>query len=360
MNFKHWSDHPELKNLSFLAINVTNPTEKKRQSNDQRFAVKRTGQWDLKQEVVDAGLVNKPIVLFYGAQGKHSTIYIGKIKAADITGKTTHVVPRDRYDFEVYEPWELIGVSNVSFSKFFLGAPTGTSPTAVWIDAADAQKIEELSNSYCEAWLEGRWKKILVSEARMHMDLLVRCVECHGNVVLMKAGPGGIPRAHAEHRPAHRGCSLAQKFDGQRRPNPNAVKDPVVGSRDPYADIIINEDDESAFPEGAESYKLHKTRERDRDIILQAKATRYKETKKLECEVCQTDFFKIYGELGNGFIEAHHKIPVAKLDGTTKTLVTDLALVCSNCHRMLHRSGGRSVEELRELIERVKALGHTI
>lgn len=358
MNFKHWSDHPELKNLSFLAINVTNPTEKKRQSNDERFADKRTGQWDLKQEVVDAGLVNKPIVLFYGAPGKHSTIYIGKIKAADITGKTTHVVPRDRYDFEVYEPWGLIGESDVSFTKFFHGAPVGASPTAVWIDASDAQKIEELSNSYCEARLEGRWKKILVSEARMHMNLLVRCVECHGNVVLMKAGPGGIPRAHAEHRPAHRGCSLAQKFDGQKRSNPNAVKDPVDGSRDPYADIIINEDDESAFPEGAESYRLHKMRERDPSIIQQAKAWRLKETQKLECEVCQTDFYKIYGELGKGFIEAHHKIPVSNLDGKTPTLRTDLALVCSNCHRMLHRSGGRSVEELRELIERVKDLGH--
>lgn len=350
MNFKHWSDHPELKNISFLAINVTNHTEQKRQFNDALFADRRTGRWDIKQQVLEAGLVNKPIVLFYCAPGQRSTLYIGKIKAAEIMGETSHSVPRDRYEFEVHDDWEEIGESDVSFSKFFKGGPVGANPRAVWIDAG--QSIEELTNSDCEAWLAGHWKRVLVSEARMHINLLVRCVACHGNVVLMKAGPGGIPRAHAEHRPAHRGCSLAQKFDGQRRPNPHAVQDPVDGSRDPFADMVANEDDESAFPEGTESYQLHKKRERDPYIILQAKALRLKNTQRLECEVCQTDFFKIYGELGNGFIEAHHKIPVAKLDGTTKTLITDLALVCSNCHRMLHRSGGRSVDELRELIQR--------
>jgi hypothetical protein len=352
MKFKHWSDHPDLKNSRFLAINVTNHSDQKRQFNDALFNDNRTGRWDIKQEVLEAGLENEPVVLFYGAPGHSSTLYIGKIKSYEIKGVTKH--QRDRYEFEVYEPWVEIGESDISFSKFFKGAPTGANPRAVWIDPS--QIVEEPSNSYCEAWLEEGWKKILVSEARMHMDLLVRCVECHGNVVLMKAGPGGIPRAHAEHRPAHKGCFLAQKFDGQKSPNPNAVKDPVDGTSDPYADIIINEDDESAFPEGAESYRLHKTRERDSDIIQKAKATRYRDTLKLECEVCQTDFFKIYGELGNGFIEAHHKIPVAKLDGKTLTFIDDLALVCSNCHRMLHRSGGRSVEELRELILRVKSI----
>lgn len=283
MNFKHWSDHPFLKNNRFLAINVTNHTDQKRQFNDALFADKKTGRWGIKKEVVEAGLEGKPVVLFYCAPGHRSTLYMGKIKSIEIQGGTTHRAPRDRYELEVYEPWEEIGESDMSFTKFFKGGQLGANPIAVWMDSS--QIVEDLTNSYCEAWIEGRWKKILVSEARMHMNLLVRCVECHGNVVLMKAGPGGIPRAHAEHRPAHRGCSLAQKFDGQRRSNLNAVKDPVDGSRDPYADILINEDDESVFPEGAESYKLHKTRERDRDIILQAKATRYRDTQKLECEV---------------------------------------------------------------------------
>ena len=359
MNFKHWSEHPALKNIGFLAINLTNHDEQTRQLNDSLFAEKRTGRWDIKREVLQAGLINKHAVLFYCAPGQPSTLYIGKIKETDITGETDHEPPRDRYELEMYDHWVEIAESDVSFKRFFDGATMRASPTAVWI--AGNQKMEDhtdcaevLTNSYCEAWLEDRWKRVLVSEARMHSNLLVRCVECYGNVVLMKAGPGGIPRAHAEHRPANRGCSLAQKFDGHRRPNPNVVQDPIDGSRDPFADLVVNEDDESAFPEGAECYQLHKKRERDPGIILQAKALRFRETEKLECEVCQNDFFKIYGELGHGFIEAHHKIPVAKLDGMSKTLIKDLALVCSNCHRMLHRSGGRTVDELRALVLRTK------
>ena len=56
-----------------------------------------------------------------------------------------------------------------------------------------------------------------------------------------------------------------------------------------------------------------------------------------------------YGELG-GFIEAHHTVPVARLRGKTKAKIADLALVCSNCPRMLHRGSLLSVKELRQLI----------
>ena len=43
------------------------------------------------------------------------------------------------------------------------------------------------------------------------------------------------------------------------------------------------------------------------------------------------------GDLGKGYIEAHHTRPVAKLVTGERTKVSDLALVCANCHRMLHR-----------------------
>jgi 5-methylcytosine-specific restriction endonuclease McrA len=356
MKFNHWSQHPELRNKSFLAINLTNHDEETRQFNDALFAENRTGRWDIKIEVLRAGLVNKFVVLFYSAPGSHSTLYIGKIKATEITGETDHNLPRDRYELEVYDPWEEIGETDVSYKRFFDGVTMRASPTAVWVDASrnlteHTNTLDDYSNNYCEAWLEGRWKRVLVAEARMHSNLLVRCFECKGNVVLMKAGVGGTSRAHSEHRPVHKGCSLAQKFDGVRRPHPNPVQDPIDGMRDPFADLIVNEDDESAFPEGAESYQLHKKRERDPSIVLLAKAKRLKEAQRLECEICLTDFHLVYGVLGQGFIEAHHKIPVSQLDGMTRTRIDDLALVCSNCHRMLHRSGGRTVDELRALVQ---------
>lgn len=37
------------------------------------------------------------------------------------------------------------------------------------------------------------------------------------------------------------------------------------------------------------------------------------------------------------FIEGHHKSPLFESDDPVKTTANDIALVCSNCHRMLHK-----------------------
>lgn len=153
----------------------------------------------------------------------------------------------------------------------------------------------------------------------------------------MRAGRNNTTRAHAEHRPGHSGCSIGHYFDGKRTPHPLQVAAPSASINELAESEIVIEDDESAFPEGRERFKQHRYLERDGKIARRAKARRLAETGKLECEVCRIDFGARYGEVGKGFIEAHHKIPVSQLDGTKKTKIDDLALVCSNCHRMLHR-----------------------
>lgn len=93
------------------------------------------------------------------------------------------------------------------------------------------------------------------------------------------------------------------------------------------------------------------SRERNSTIAKKAKENRLDKTGKLICEVCDFDFADKYGELGLGFIEAHHTIPLATLDGKTKTKMSDFAMVCSNCHRMLHRQKDViSIDALRKLI----------
>ncbi|MEV6778979.1 HNH endonuclease [Streptomyces syringium] len=57
----------------------------------------------------------------------------------------------------------------------------------------------------------------------------------------------------------------------------------------------------------------------------------------LRCEVCSFDFGHSYGELGEGYIEVHHVLPL-HISGPRKTELDDLAFLCSNCHRMCHRS----------------------
>jgi predicted HNH restriction endonuclease len=108
--------------------------------------------------------------------------------------------------------------------------------------------------------------------------------------------------------------------------------------------------------EGEEKVKVkeHKYYERDSSIIRKKKLEASKR-KQLFCEACGFDFKEKYGSHGVGFIECHHKYPIAKA-GKRKTKLTDLALVCSNCHRMLHKKSDDGiyykVEELSGLINR--------
>jgi len=53
-----------------------------------------------------------------------------------------------------------------------------------------------------------KWEVMSVEEVLSLPDPSIRCKECHGTIRLHRAGPGGVPRAHAEHRHRHKGCSL--------------------------------------------------------------------------------------------------------------------------------------------------------
>jgi 5-methylcytosine-specific restriction protein A len=55
----------------------------------------------------------------------------------------------------------------------------------------------------------------------------------------------------------------------------------------------------------------------------------------LACEVCGFDFGRVYGERGDGYIECHHVDPL-HVTGERSVRLADLALLCSNCHRMIH------------------------
>jgi 5-methylcytosine-specific restriction protein A len=103
--------------------------------------------------------------------------------------------------------------------------------------------------------------------------------------------------------------------------------------------------------EGQALYKLHKVIERDRKVVKRKKESVLSRHGKLACEVCNIVFEEFYGEIGRGFIECHHRTPLGSLKSETKTRLEDLALVCSNCHRMLHRRiDCFTVEGLRAII----------
>jgi 5-methylcytosine-specific restriction protein A len=109
-------------------------------------------------------------------------------------------------------------------------------------------------------------------------------------------------------------------------------------------------DGEEEAIEGRLLFRLHAQRERDPEIIRRKKEAELERLGRLACEVCAFDFAATYGQLGEDFIECHHRLPLSS-SGERKTRLSDLALVCSNCHRMLHRSRtAHSVEELAALV----------
>ncbi|HMK18417.1 MAG TPA: HNH endonuclease [Chitinophagaceae bacterium] len=109
---------------------------------------------------------------------------------------------------------------------------------------------------------------------------------------------------------------------------------------------------EDSVTEGQVLYKLHKVRERDGKIITRKKEQVWTLYGKLACEACIFEFEGYYGSIGKGYIECHHRTPLANFKVAKKTTLDDLAVVCSNCHRMLHRRIDTiTVEDLKTMIK---------
>lgn len=87
----------------------------------------------------------------------------------------------------------------------------------------------------------------------------------------------------------------------------------------------------------------------ERDPRLRAQAIKLLGT---TCMACGFDFEAAYGPWGAGFCEIHHLSPLGKAQGEVRVTnpLYDLAVVCANCHRMIHRRRGitLSIAELRE------------
>jgi 5-methylcytosine-specific restriction protein A len=139
------------------------------------------------------------------------------------------------------------------------------------------------------------------------------------------------------------------RFVGRREELAEAAAVLRRGVTDPTLFSPIPEEGEDEAPEGRLLYRRHRTRERDQRLVKRKKDAALKKGP-LACEVCDFIFEEAYGELGKDYIECHHRRPLSE-SGTTTTKLADLALLCSNCHRMAHRGNPwPTVEELRALV----------
>lgn len=110
---------------------------------------------------------------------------------------------------------------------------------------------------------------------------------------------------------------------------------PKVGVYDPAT---------QEFNEGQQRERLarHRKRERKARAAKIAQALEQGDGR-LHCEVpgCGFDFLAVYGEAGRGYAHVHHLVQLSDLPETGGTVrLSDLAIVCANCHAMIHRGGG--------------------
>lgn len=112
----------------------------------------------------------------------------------------------------------------------------------------------------------------------------------------------------------------------------------------------IDELDDEEATEGRLLERRHFARERDRRLRAKKIRQHRKTHSSLACEVCGFDFEANYGERGEGYIECHHVVPL-HTSAERKTKLSDLILICANCHRMIHRKNPwLNPEQLRELM----------
>jgi hypothetical protein len=69
------------------------------------------------------------------------------------------------------------------------------------------------------------------------------------------------------------------------------------------------------------------------------------------CEGCRINFGVLFGGLGSSALQVHHKEPVSGRSEPSVTNIDELAVLCANCHCIVHAAGGSPmpIEELRAL-----------
>lgn len=113
--------------------------------------------------------------------------------------------------------------------------------------------------------------------------------------------------------------------------------------------------------EGGHKLAMHLLRERNRQIVIAKRQASLTTQGRLLCEVCEFDFEEVYGPVGRGYSEVHHKLPLSEVESEVETRLEDLAIVCSNCHRMIHRRNPPlSMEELKNLVNKTYRISRSI
>jgi 5-methylcytosine-specific restriction enzyme A len=210
----------------------------------------------------------------------------------------------------------------------------------------------------CALVVENGWRELRENDERVHeLSRLLRSLPLHGdsaneNPKFRSAGSVSAKTAnlatahHAYAGVSTRGGKLdkvvVDAFDArpsEMRENAALVRESFTSGDLHDAPEYLDELQEGGFTslEGRLITRMRIARERD-PRIRRRKLERVRQLGlPLQCEVCDFHFQDFYGQLGEGYIEVHHVLPL-HVSGLRETSLDDLALLCANCHRMCHRA----------------------
>lgn len=88
--------------------------------------------------------------------------------------------------------------------------------------------------------------------------------------------------------------------------------------------------------EGKKKLRIHYGRERKSQRVKKL-AEFIRENGKIYCEACRKDYleYKDVSEIKSIF-EVHHNVPLSESDKEVETKLSDLSVLCANCHRAIH------------------------
>ncbi len=165
------------------------------------------------------------------------------------------------------------------------------------------------------------------------------------------------------------GCVIAKYYDAKRLPTDKELFQDITNLLETYQQVIYDsitvstketaDELSEEFPSFVIESDLRKMRhhvriERDDRKLIQE----VKKRKGYECECCGFDFERTYGIIGRNYIEAHHKQPIHQLKGKIIKLDAekDFIVLCSNCHKMIHRLDDPSdLDKLKQLINKTSS-----
>ena len=103
--------------------------------------------------------------------------------------------------------------------------------------------------------------------------------------------------------------------------------------------------------EGKRRLVAHFKRERRADLTLAKRNEIRALHGSLFCEACACAERDLPDAIGEACFEVHHKAPLSDVADEVETSLADLAMLCANCHRMIHRSEPMpTVEAFRRIL----------